>query len=547
MNPPSIQDAFRLLQAGDAARALAIAQALAAAEPGNARAPLAAGMALRALGRLEESRTALERAAILAPADYAPAFELGVLLDMLGRGDDSLAQFERSAALRPAFAPAHLAAGVQRYRRGDWAGAAERFRAVLALEPRHVEALVNLGLALGEQGRHDESLATLESAIRADPSAASARHAMGWLMDRMGREDDAAARYEEALARDPRHLESLRALGRRRASRGDYARAAELFMAAAALAPADPDLPLYVAQALLLLGRWQEAWEPWYARRDSRVAFERACAAAGRPYRVPRGAELSGANVALVGEQGLGDILFFLRFAPRLRGTVRRLAFAGNARLHPILARTGVFDAFSEAAAVDEVPILVADLPVALEIGEDVFAPSLRAPPDAARLERMHTQLSAAGPRPWIAVTWRSGTPRSQSKQALSKTIPVADLFGALARVRGTVFAFQRGAAGEELAHASRALGRTVHDLSHASEDLEDALAVVSLVDRHVAVSSTNMHLAALAGRTAEVLEPFPPEWRWRSSGDSPWFPGFAILRQGPGGDWGPALGEIRP
>lgn len=513
MSAPSIQEAFRLLQAGDAARALAIAQALAAADPRNARAPLAAGIALRALGRLEESRAALEHASALAPTDYAPAFELGVLLEMLGRADDSIAQFERSAALRPAFVPAHLAAGVQRYRRGDWAGAAERFRAVLALEPRHPEALVNLGLALGEQGRHDESAATLESAIRADP----------------------------------RHLEALLALGRRCVSRGDYARAAELFQAAAALAPADPDLPLYVAQALLLLGRWQEAWEPWYARRDSRVAFERACAAAGRPYRVPRIAELGGANVALVGEQGLGDILFFLRFAPRLRGAVRRLAFAGNARLHPILARTGVFDALSEAPAADEVPILVADLPVALQLGEDVFAPSLRAPPDPARVERLHAQLSAAGPRPWIAVTWRSGTPRSRSKEALSKTIPVADLFAALANVRGTVFAFQRGATGEELGNASRALGRPVHDLSHASEDLEDALAVVSLADRHVAVSSTNMHLAALAGRTAEVLVPFPPEWRSRAAGDSPWFPGFAILRQEPDGDWGPALAGILP
>jgi hypothetical protein len=86
-----------------------------------------------------------------------------------------------------------------------------------------------------------------------------------------------------------------------------------------------------------------------------------------------------------------------------------------------------------------------------------------------------------------------------------------------------------------------------VHDLSREAGDVEDALAVVALADRHVAVSSTNMHLAALAGRTAEVLVPFPPEWRSRPEGDSPWFPGFAILRQEPGGDWRPALARILP
>jgi tetratricopeptide (TPR) repeat protein len=547
MSAPSLQEAFRLLQAGDAAGALQVARAVAAAEPRNARAALAAGMALRALGRFEESRTALEQASALAPADHAPAFELGALSEAQGHAEESIAHYERAVSLRPSFGAARLAAGLQRYRRGEWARAAGHFDAVAELEPRNVAALVNLGLALGEQGRHEESRAAIERAIAADPADANARHAMGWLMDRMGRAPEAMARYEEALARDPRHFESLRALGRRCASRGDYARAADLFRAAAALAPADPDLPLYVAQALLLLGRWREAWEPWYARRDSRVAFEAAAAQAGRPYRVPRGAHLAGANLVLVGEQGLGDTLFFLRFAPRLRAIAKRLAFAGDARLHPILARTGLFDALSSAPAEGEVPLLVADLPVALDLGEDVFAPSLRAPPDASRIEALRARLAAAGPRPWIAATWRSGTPRERSKQALSKNIPVAELFGALARLPGTVFALQRGARAQELAAASEALGRPVHDLSDAAEDLEDALAIAALVDRHVAVSSTNVHLASLAGAAVEVLVPFPPEWRSRPQGDSPWFPGFAMLRQRPDGGWEEALARIAP
>jgi tetratricopeptide (TPR) repeat protein len=547
MSAPSLQESFRKLQAGDAAGALEIARAVAAAEPRNARAALAAGIALRSLGRMEESRAALERAAALAPADHAPAFELGLLCETLGRAGESIAHYERAASLRPSFGAAHMAAGLQRYRRGEWAPAAERFEAVAALEPRNVAAHVNLGLARGEQGRHDESLAALERAIEADPADASARHAMGWLMDRAGRAPEAIARYEEALARDPRHFESLRALGRHCVARGDYARAADLFRAAAALAPADPDLPLYVAQTLLLLGRWREAWEPWYARRDSRLAFEAAAAKAKRPYRVPRPADLAGADVVLVGEQGLGDILFFLRFAPRLRSRVRRLSFAGDRRLHPILARTGLFDALADAPAGSEVPLLVADLPVALELGDEVFAPSLRASPDASRIEALRARLSAAGPRPWIAATWRSGTPRERSKDALSKTIPVEALFGALARLPGTVFALQRGARADELAAAREALGREVHDLSDAAEDLEDSLALTALVDRHIAVSSTNAHLAALAGATMEVLVPFPPEWRSRPRGDSPWFPGFAMLRQRPDGGWEEALAGIVP
>ncbi len=545
MNATSPSDPFRLLQDGDAQGALREASAIAASEPANARAHLAAGIALRAMGRLEEARQALERAVRLAPNDYAPHYELGVLLDAASRPEHALASFERCAALRPGFAPAHFAAGLAAYRLRDWTRASMHFSRVLDADPRNVEALVNLAQCRAEQDRPDEAASLLQRAIELEPRAGSARYAMGWLLGRLGKREAALARYEEALLRNPDHVDALRMVGRHEVSRGNYARAAGLYARGAALEPGDADLPLYAAQALLLVGRWSEAW-PWYARRDSRIAFEAAERAAGRTYRVPAPAELRGREVWVLGEQGLGDILFFLRFAPRLRSFGASVGFAGDRRLHSILERTRAFDRLAEAAPVDAIRILAADLPLALGAGEDVFAASLHAPADAARASALRERLAAAGPRPWIAVTWRSGTPREQSAEALSKFVAPRELFGALAGSPGTVFAFQRGARPEELATAREALRGPVHDLSGESEDPEDALAVTCLVDRHVGVSSTNMHLAALAGATAEVLIPFPPEWRWRPEGVSPWFPGFRVLRQSRDGDWSEALAALR-
>jgi len=446
MTGPTVADAFRLLQAGDAAGALRLAASIAAREPANARAPLAAGLALRALGHGAQARQAFERAQALDPRDAAPVFELGALLEAEGFPDEALVRYERSLALKPGFAPAQAAA--------------------------------------------------------------------------------------------------FRLRGRLRAGRGDFAAAADLFVQARALAPDDPDLPLYAAQALLLAGRWDEAW-PHYARRDSRIAFEAARAAEGKTYRVPPAETLAGKDVALVAEQGLGDILFFARFAPRLRGLARSVAFTGAPRLASLLARTGAFDAVRDAPAAGEIPLLVADLPLVLGSRLDLFAPSLRAAPDAARLSAWRERLGTFGPKPWIAVTWRSGTPRACSPEALSKAAPLEDLFRALRSTTGTVLAFQRGLAEGEIARASAALGRPVHDLSQASGDVEDALAVAALADRHVGVSSTNMHLAVLSGSTAEVLVPFPPEWRWRAKGASPWFPGFRVLRQEVDGSWAAALAAL--
>jgi tetratricopeptide (TPR) repeat protein len=476
MSGERLADAFRFLQRGDGPAALAIAASLVSAEPGNGRAHLAMGMALRILARYSEAIAALERSALLAPRDYAAPFELGVLLEAQGRDNEALAQYERAAQLRPDAAAAHFGIGRVRFRLRDWNGSDGALEAVLRLAPGNVEA--------------------------------------------------------------------LRALGQNRARRGDYAEAAAFFAAAIASAPGDPDLPLYLAQALLLVGRWNEAWIQ-YARRDSRREFEANAARAGSAYRIPSRDELAGKDVALVAEQGLGDILFFLRFVPALRAIARRVTFRGEPRLASILARTGALDGVDEPIADGEIALLVADLPAVLASPTAIFAPSLRAAAQSQRLEAWERRLGSTGPRPWFACTWRSGTPREVSHEALRKTVPIAALFGALRATPGTFFALQRSIAGGELDRAAESLGRTVHELSDAGDDPEDALAVVSLVDRHVGVSSTNMHLAALAGRTADVLVPFPPEWRWRASGESPWFPGFRVHRQDRDGDWSEALAAL--
>jgi hypothetical protein len=218
-----------------------------------------------------------------------------------------------------------------------------------------------------------------------------------------------------------------------------------------------------------------------------------------------------------------------------------RLHYAGDARLLPLLARTGRFEALRD---IDREPpgaaatvLLSADLPRVAGAAA-LFAPPLPIAADAAVLARMRAKLEAAGPRPWIGVTWRSGTPRAVNAEALSKEIAIEPLAAALASVPGTVVALQRGARPDELARLAASLGRPVVSCAAEAEDLESALALVSLVDRHIGVSSTNMHLAAGAGATADVLVPFPPEWRWRMAGDSPWFPGFRIHRQDRDGRW---------
>lgn len=436
-----LAQALRLLQTGDRAGAVQIAQRLRGSAQAGARANMVIGIARREESRFDESLFALERASGRAPDDYAVAHELGRTLEALGRWGPARSAYLRAAALRPSFAPAHRAGAAASIAVGDFAAA--------------------------ERG---------------------------------------------------------------------YALAAEA-------APNEPELFQLLAQVQLLRGHLEAGWRS-YARRPHRRAYEQHFEQLGARYEPPALAELARRRVMILGEQGLGDNLFFLRYAPALSRVGASIEYVGDARLHGVLARTGIFARLlSDRAPVelaDAVPVLAGDLPMLDPALARSQPTALAIAPTAEALERMRARLEAAGPRPWTGVTWRAGV--APETGGLAKQLPVETLFEALRPARATVVALQRAPQDGELARAEAALGRTVHDFSDVNSDLEDALALVSLLDRHVAVSNTNVHLAAAVEASVDVLVQFPPEWRWGLEGPSPWFPGMRLHRQAVNRDWSAAL-----
>jgi hypothetical protein len=129
----------------------------------------------------------------------------------------------------------------------------------------------------------------------------------------------------------------------------------------------------------------------------------------------------------------------------------------------------------------------------------------------------------------------------------LYKEIDIAMLATTLRAWPGTVLVLQRLPQQAEVAAFAKALGRAAHDLSATNDDLVDMAALLHLIDDYVGVSNTNMHLRAGVGRTARVLIPFPPEFRWMSAGnEAPWFRGFRIYREPPNRDWQPVMNALR-
>jgi len=459
-----------------------------------------------------------------------PAYHstLGVAAAECGMLDDAIGHFRRALREKPGFVDASYNLGKTLVKIGDLKGAHEAYARALAFDARHPGLRKNLAWVLRELGGLDEAIALLEQASAESPGDDDLLEHLADAHGERSGSGAALAAYGAAIERLPRS--ALLHFGR--------------------------------AQLLLALGEWGQGWSE-YLWRDlvprspppdnvAGPSGQKDSAPLPQPGSLAR--DLSGMRLRLIGEQGLGDVLFFARFAPELKRRGASLVLECQPKLVPLLGRSPLFDEVrpSDAAGSAATPggssVFLGDLPALMD---SETPPPLPLTLDPARVARCRETLARHGEPPFIGITWRAGTdPREpefgRRLDALSKQIAPETLAAALDQIPGTLVVLQRRPRPEELAALAKRLGRTPPDLSALNEDLEEMAALLSSLDDYVGVSNTNMHLAAGVGRTARVLVPYPPEWRWMEAGhESPWFPGFKVYRQAVARSWSEALARL--
>jgi tetratricopeptide (TPR) repeat protein len=599
-----------LLQQGRPAEAVSFLERATRRQRGDANVLGNLAQAYIGLGRYREAADTFRKAARIAPA--VPQFQIGVAasLALAGKLGEAEALLTRLSTRFPDAVLlwvnlGHLFRDTRRYDR-----ALEAYRKALVLEPTLVEARVSLGSVLHSLSRFDEARAEYEACIHAAPDDLLARFNLASLHMARGRYADAERMCRELLQRAPENSEAHRLLGTALAHERRLIAAVQGYRRAAELAPDDAAAARSYGGALMEVGDAANGAR-WLAHalrlEPDSVHAQRMLAGAqlaqgrlqdGWMHHVhrPGAAELRAAHrawqpgetftqmqpqtrVCVIGEQGLGDELFFMRYVPRLVAAGASVTVRCDARLAPLLQR---IDAFPEVVAANatlppaDMRILCGDLPLALghqprsalppsnarpravvrDCAERIAlywpppAPSLVVPVLPVRRAEILERLAALGPPPYIGMSWRGGVAPEDQQGAdavLYKSIDPEMLVSAIASVSGTVVTLQRNPRPGEIARASRALGRPVHDLTSLNDDLESMLALLSVLDEYIGVSNTNMHLRAAACRSARVLVPAPAEWRWMQRGKaSPWFPGFSIYRQTLQGEWNDALTALK-
>jgi Tfp pilus assembly protein PilF len=415
----------------------------------------------------------------------------------------------------------------------------DQYRHAISLAPHNAEAWNNLGVSLMKLRRHAEAEPYLREAIQIDPGYAQAHNNLGNVLQARGEHEQALACYHEALRIKPGYFEVYDHIGLALHARGRLADAVDAYSQAIRLSPSYGPAHMNRALAWLQMGEFERGWAEyeWRFRCPEHPVPE---------YTQPawNGAPLAGRTILLWTEQGLGDNLQFIRYAPIIERSGARVLVSSPASLCKILATSpGVAEVICHGSPLPEfdwhAPLM--SLPRILRTTSKAIpaeVPYLSA--DPSLVERWRSKLAGEdGFR--IGIAWQ-GNP--DHKKDRHRSFPLLK-FEPLARVPGTrLFSLQQGHGMEQLAAAADHL--VLRDLGPELQDFEDTAAVIRNLDLIVAPDTSLAHLAGALGTPVWVALPFAPDWRWfLDRDDTPWYPTMRLYRQRRWGDWDDVIERI--
>lgn len=285
----------------------------------NGRLHQTLGRALLAEGHLEAARAASTIAVTLLPQEAAAHGGLGEALSALGRFAEATGSFKQALRFAPHQPMLWFLLGQAAHLGGDTAEAARAFGEVARLCPNDPAALANYGGVLTDRGEWEKAAALLERADALAPEQPRTLNNLALARLRLGDVGEACRLFAHACALAPREPALRLNYGTALYERGAHDEAEVLYEALEkeALGSSEAQQAAFNRAAIYLgRGDWAKGWKAFEARHalNARLMNDPVPQAL-RSLPVWDGT-IGDVPVAVYAEQGLGDMVQFLRFLP---------------------------------------------------------------------------------------------------------------------------------------------------------------------------------------------------------------------------------------
>lgn len=415
------------------------------------------------------------------------------------------------------------------------------YQKTIESNPKHSKAFFNLGVALQKKGLTEKAIVYYEVAIGINQNFVEAHHNLGVAYNEQGLFDEAVICFQRTVQLKPDHAGAYYNLGNTFVAKGQFHEALQSYQKAIDILPDFADAHWGIALLQLRLGNFEDGLKGY----EWRWKLKDIMAERNLPQPLWDGSDIRGKTVLLHAEQGLGDTIQFIRYAPLVSMKGARVIIECQKELASLLKNVrGVEHVLAQDEALPEFdthcPLL--SLPFLLKttlesIPDEV--PYIRA--DTSLVEKWRRKLSAEGSPRKIGLAW-SGDLRLKYGQ--ERSCPL-EKFSPLGKIENLIFySLQKGGPSRQVFTPPE--GLSIIDYAIEMNDFSETAALIENLDLVISVDTAVAHLAGALGKPVWVLLPFVADWRWMlHRDDSPWYPTMKLFRQPFRGEWEPVIAAM--
>jgi tetratricopeptide (TPR) repeat protein len=414
------------------------------------------------------------------------------------------------------------------------------YQKVLQIDKNNTVGLSGLGSVYLEQSQFELAIEYYKKSLAVDENQAYPLCCLGFIYLKQDQLELAIEYYEKAIVIDTDDKKSYLQLGFLFYIVANPVQAIFYYKKAIALDADYADAHMNMAFAQLLNGDYEQGWQEHEWRwQVGELNFPKMMFAIEKKW---QGEHLAGKTILLYAEQGLGDVIQFIRY-------VSLIADYGAAiiiRCQPTLKSLFVGLPNVRQIITDKENLPYFDFHSSLMSLPWVFKTRLQTIPAQVPYLFANKKLSFDLPLNKntlnIGFVWAGNSQHLNNK---NRSIAITH-FQVFSQIKAVQFySLQVGESNKDLNQLQ--FVNPIIEVGSQVKDFAETAAIINKLDLIICVDTSVAHLAGALNKPTWLLLPFAPDWRWLlEREDSPWYPSFRLFRQTQRGDWSPVFQRLK-